>query len=90
MEEPRTLDDLAVEFNVSRERVRQIEARAFEKVQAAAKKCIREHGAPEAALAEDPHRSGARAAASRRGGIAAPRPVHTKLPVFSESQRTSI
>jgi RNA polymerase sigma-32 factor len=51
MEEPRTLDDLAVEFNVSRERVRQIEARAFEKVQAAAKKRIREQGAPAAALA---------------------------------------
>jgi RNA polymerase sigma-32 factor len=46
MEEPRTLDDLAVEFNVSRERVRQIEARAFEKVQAAAKKRIREQGVP--------------------------------------------
>jgi RNA polymerase sigma-32 factor len=46
MEEPRTLDDLAVEFNVSRERVRQIEARAFEKVQAAAKKRIREQAAP--------------------------------------------
>jgi RNA polymerase sigma-32 factor len=46
MEAPRTLDDLAVEFNVSRERVRQIEARAFEKVQAAAKKRIREQGAP--------------------------------------------
>jgi RNA polymerase sigma-32 factor len=51
MEEPRTLDDLAVEFNVSRERVRQIEARAFEKVQAAAKKRIREQAAPAAALA---------------------------------------
>jgi RNA polymerase sigma-32 factor len=40
------LDNLAVEFNVSRERVRQIEARAFEKVQAAAKKRIREQAAP--------------------------------------------
>jgi RNA polymerase sigma-32 factor len=28
-----TLEDLAVEFGVSRERVRQIEVRAFEKVQ---------------------------------------------------------
>jgi RNA polymerase sigma-32 factor len=36
-EEPLTLEDLAVKFNVSRERVRQIETRAFEKVQKAAK-----------------------------------------------------
>src|SRR3984893_457227 len=36
-EEPRTLDDLATEFNVSSERVRQIEVRAFEKVRHAAK-----------------------------------------------------
>jgi RNA polymerase sigma-32 factor len=34
-EEPITLQDLAVELNVSRERVRQIEARAFQKVQRA-------------------------------------------------------
>jgi len=32
-DEPVTLEDLAVEFGVSRERVRQIEVRAFEKVQ---------------------------------------------------------
>jgi RNA polymerase sigma-32 factor len=51
LEEPRTLEDLAVEFNVSRERVRQLEARAFEKVQTAAKKRIKEQGAPAAALA---------------------------------------
>jgi RNA polymerase sigma-32 factor len=31
-----------MEFNVSRERVRQIEVRAYEKVQIAAKKSIRE------------------------------------------------
>jgi RNA polymerase sigma-32 factor len=36
-EEPMTLEDLAAEFGVSRERVRQIEVRAFEKVQASAK-----------------------------------------------------
>ena len=36
-EEPMTLEDLAAEFGVSRERVRQIEVRAFEKVQTAAK-----------------------------------------------------
>jgi RNA polymerase sigma-32 factor len=32
-EEPITLDALAAEFGISRERVRQIEVRAFEKVQ---------------------------------------------------------
>jgi RNA polymerase sigma-32 factor len=32
---PITLEELATEFGVSRERVRQIEVRAFEKVQAA-------------------------------------------------------
>jgi RNA polymerase sigma-32 factor len=34
-EEPATLEDLSVEFSVSRERIRQIEVRAFEKVQKA-------------------------------------------------------
>jgi RNA polymerase sigma-32 factor len=34
-DEPATLEDLSVEFNVSRERIRQIEVRAFEKVQKA-------------------------------------------------------
>jgi RNA polymerase sigma-32 factor len=34
-EDPVTLEELSAEFNVSRERVRQIEVRAFEKVQAA-------------------------------------------------------
>ena len=36
-EDPETLEDLSTEFNISRERVRQIEVRAFEKVQAAVK-----------------------------------------------------
>jgi RNA polymerase sigma-32 factor len=36
-DEPITLEDLAAEFGVSRERVRQIEVRAFEKVQKAVK-----------------------------------------------------
>jgi RNA polymerase sigma-32 factor len=35
-----TLEDLAAEFGVSRERVRQIEVRAFEKVQAAVKTTV--------------------------------------------------
>ena len=34
-DEPMTLEDLASEFGVSRERVRQIEVRAFEKLQKA-------------------------------------------------------
>ena len=37
VDEPLTLEDLAAKFNVSRERIRQIEARAFEKVRRAAK-----------------------------------------------------
>jgi RNA polymerase sigma-32 factor len=42
VDEPERLEDLALEFNVSRERVRQIEARAYEKVQIAAKRSVRE------------------------------------------------
>jgi RNA polymerase sigma-32 factor len=37
-DEPMTLEDLSTEFGVSRERVRQIEVRAFEKVQEAVKR----------------------------------------------------
>ena len=50
-EEPMTLEDLAAEFGVSRERVRQIEVRAFEKVQAAVKTTVarQEQAALEAA-----------------------------------------
>jgi RNA polymerase sigma-32 factor len=40
-EEPATLEDLSEEFGVSRERIRQIEVRAFEKVQAAVQKSAR-------------------------------------------------
>ena len=36
-DQPMTLEDLAAEFNVSRERIRQIEVRAFEKVRKAAR-----------------------------------------------------
>ena len=39
-DDPMTLEDLAAEFGVSRERVRQIEVRAFEKVQKAVKSRI--------------------------------------------------
>ena len=48
---PITLEDLAVEFNVSRERVRQIEVRAFEKVRKAAKNRVAETQAPAAVYA---------------------------------------
>jgi RNA polymerase sigma-32 factor len=50
-DEPMTLEDLAAEFGVSRERVRQIEVRAFEKVQSAVKGTIarQEQAAMEAA-----------------------------------------
>ena len=47
-DEPLTLEDLAVEFNVSRERIRQIETRAFEKVRNAAKKSVAEAQKPAA------------------------------------------
>ena len=46
VDEPVTLEDLAAEFGVSRERVRQIEVRAFEKVQKAVKKGARELDRP--------------------------------------------
>jgi RNA polymerase sigma-32 factor len=43
IEEPKkTLEDLAIQFKVSRERVRQIEVRAFQKVRAATKRSVRE------------------------------------------------
>ncbi len=41
-DEPATLEDLSKEYGVSRERVRQIEARAFEKLQQAMKRLDRE------------------------------------------------
>ena len=48
-EEPLTLEELSAEFGVSRERIRQIEVRAFEKVQKAVQKAA--SAAPEAAAA---------------------------------------
>jgi RNA polymerase sigma-32 factor len=41
-EDPITLEELSSEFGVSRERVRQIEVRAFEKVQKAVRKGAKE------------------------------------------------
>ena len=48
-DEPVTLEDLAAEFGVSRERVRQIEVRAFEKVQKAVKNRVSAMETPPAA-----------------------------------------
>ena len=45
-DEPTTLEELAAEFGVSRERVRQIEVRAFEKVQKAVKNGVAAMEAP--------------------------------------------
>jgi RNA polymerase sigma-32 factor len=47
-DEPMTLEDLSTEFGVSRERVRQIEVRAFEKVQEAVKRNLAQIEAPTA------------------------------------------
>ena len=47
-DDPVTLEELAEEFNVSRERVRQIEVRAFEKVQKAVKNRVAAMEAPAA------------------------------------------
>jgi RNA polymerase sigma-32 factor len=48
-EDPLTLEELSSEFGVSRERIRQIEVRAFEKVQKAVQKAAAAADAPEAA-----------------------------------------
>jgi RNA polymerase sigma-32 factor len=53
-DEPITLEDLAAEFGVSRERVRQIEVRAFEKVQKAVKTRIAAMEAPPTAPSAPP------------------------------------
>ena len=43
-DEPITLEDLSVRYNVSRERIRQIEVRAFEKLQTAMRDAARAQG----------------------------------------------
>src|SRR5215204_5033137 len=48
-EDPMTLEDLSSEFGVSRERVRQIEVRAFEKIHDAVKKNLAQREQPAAA-----------------------------------------
>jgi len=51
-EDPLTLEELSTEFGVSRERIRQIEVRAFEKVQKAVTKAASAAAQPEPAPAE--------------------------------------
>ncbi|MGA7326172.1 MAG: RNA polymerase sigma factor RpoH [Rhodomicrobium sp.] len=48
-DDPLTLEELSTEFNVSRERIRQIEVRAFEKVQKAVQKAAMKAETPRAA-----------------------------------------
>jgi len=50
-EDPLTLEELSAEFGVSRERIRQIEVRAFEKVQKAVQKAAAAAEAPQAVAA---------------------------------------
>lgn len=45
-DEPKTLEELSQVYNVSRERIRQIEVRAFEKLQKAMQKMAKEQGLP--------------------------------------------
>ncbi|MAN72811.1 MAG: RNA polymerase sigma factor RpoH [Henriciella sp.] len=45
-DEPKTLEQLSEVYNVSRERIRQIEVRAFEKIQKAMKRMAKEQGLP--------------------------------------------
>ena len=58
-DEPVTLEELSEEFNISRERVRQIEVRAFEKVQAAVKAGIEQMEALPAPVKQIEARPGA-------------------------------
>ncbi|MCB1451852.1 MAG: RNA polymerase factor sigma-32, partial [Nitratireductor sp.] len=53
-ENPVTLEDLSQEFDISRERVRQIEVRAFEKVQKAMKAAAKELAKPPRSLEHQP------------------------------------
>jgi RNA polymerase sigma-32 factor len=55
VEEPITLEELSSEFDISRERVRQIEVRAFEKVQAAVKSGVAKIETVAAAAAAGEH-----------------------------------
>jgi RNA polymerase sigma-32 factor len=45
-DEPKTLEELSEVYSVSRERIRQIEVRAFEKLQKAMRNMAKEQGLP--------------------------------------------
>ena len=49
-DDPLTLEELSTEFGVSRERIRQIEVRAFEKVQKAVQRAAAKAEAPRASM----------------------------------------
>ena len=73
-DDPITLEELADEFGVSRERVRQIEVRAFEKVQKAVKNRVAAMEQPHGAAApRSPRTNGRRPLKRRISGVAAPR-----------------
>ncbi|EIM71945.1 RNA polymerase factor sigma-32 [Nitratireductor aquibiodomus RA22] len=55
-EDPMTLEELSGEFDISRERVRQIEVRAFEKVQEAVQNSARQQALAAKAMAAEAHR----------------------------------
>ncbi|MAS15651.1 MAG: RNA polymerase sigma factor RpoH [Nitratireductor sp.] len=55
-EDPMTLEELSGEFDISRERVRQIEVRAFEKVQEAVQNSARQQAMAAKATAAEAHR----------------------------------
>ena len=65
-DEPATLEELSQEFGVSRERVRQIEVRAFEKLQDAMKQALADRRAEQAATARTREAAEARAAIAAR------------------------
>ncbi len=46
IDEPKTLEELSDQYGVSRERIRQIEVRAFEKLQKTMKRLAKEQGLP--------------------------------------------
>ncbi len=60
VDDPLTLEELSAEFNVSRERIRQIEVRAFEKVQKAVQKAAIKAETPRSASSSAPALSATR------------------------------
>ena len=67
-DDPLTLEQLSEEFDVSRERVRQLEVRAFEKVQKAMQKATSDRDRGRAAAHGAEPRPDLRAAGTRAGG----------------------